>query len=136
MANNSSAQRIRRPRREGCTLRKIKPRWKTRFGRFVESYGLKRLAEELKIDLSAIYHWMGGRTSPDIVNVARIQKLASRQGVDLSLMDIYRLRDELHAKRGISVRARVAIPSDSNTAQGDPSPTQRRSSPGKTRPCH
>ena len=74
----------------------------SKFRRFVLDYGTRELADYLEIDESAVFHWLGGRTSPDIRNAAAIQNLARGRRVDLSLGDIYELRRAEHSKRGIS----------------------------------
>jgi hypothetical protein len=47
------------------------------------------LAARLHVQPSAVYHWLSGSTSPHPANALRIQKLAKRRGVLLSLDEIY-----------------------------------------------
>jgi hypothetical protein len=77
--------------------------WRTsKFGKWVDEYGIEQLADTLEIDGSAIRHWLRGRSSPDIVHASRIQGLARDQGLYLSIGDIYELRSAVHSKRGIT----------------------------------
>jgi hypothetical protein len=84
-------------------MSRITKRWNSKLARFIMSYGVTRLAAQLGIRSSAIYHWTAGRCSPDPVNAVAIQKLARRRRVTLSLTDIYRQRRETHCKRGIKL---------------------------------
>jgi len=74
-------------------------RWDSKFGQFVESYGVELLAARLKVDSTAIYHWIGRRTSPDPTNALAIQRLARRRRITLSLDDIYQHRREARSER-------------------------------------
>ena len=38
--------------------RMIRKRWKSKFARFVQAYGVESLALELDVRSSAIYHWI------------------------------------------------------------------------------
>jgi hypothetical protein len=84
-------------------MSRITKRWNSKLARFIMSYGVTRLAAQLGIRASAIYHWTAGRCSPDPVNAVAIQKLARRRRVTLSLTDIYRQRRQTHCKRGIKL---------------------------------
>lgn len=60
----------------------------SKFERFVRSYGVELLAGRLQVQPSAVYHWLRGSTSPKRANARKIQKLARRRGVLLSLDEI------------------------------------------------
>jgi hypothetical protein len=84
-------------------------RWGTPFGRFVRTYGVAQLAEQLKVEPAAIYQWVRGHTSPRPPTARAIVQLytlyicleqasGKTAAVDPSLRldDIYAQRD-LHA---------------------------------------
>lgn len=58
------------------------------FDRFVHDFGVKELARRLAVSRSAIYHWLRGATSPRPANARKIQRIAKRRGVNLSLEEI------------------------------------------------
>lgn len=62
--------------------------WST-FERFVRSYGVDLLASRLKVKPSAIYHWLRRSTAPHHTNAVKIQQLAKRRHIGLSLDQIY-----------------------------------------------
>lgn len=64
-------------------------RWESKLGRFVRSFGTEKLARRLRIEPSAIYHWINGRTSPHPSKAISLQRIAKRRGVTLSLDEIY-----------------------------------------------
>jgi hypothetical protein len=64
-------------------------RWKSKFARFIHSYGVESLAVELNIRPSAIYHWISAATTPRPAHAEIIQRLARDRGSRLSLDDIY-----------------------------------------------
>jgi transcriptional regulator with XRE-family HTH domain len=72
----------------------LSPRWQTKFGRFVRTYGAARLARKLEVDPAAIYQWVRGQTSPRAPKARTIVILAS-EITRLSLDDIYS-QYELH----------------------------------------
>jgi hypothetical protein len=74
---------------------KVSRRWESKFARFVKAYGVALLAAALDIRPSAIFHWIGGRTSPRPANAFAMQKLAKRCNVELSLEDIYQHSREI-----------------------------------------
>jgi hypothetical protein len=39
-------------------------RWKSKFARFIKSYGVESLALQLDVQASAIYHWVRGVSAP------------------------------------------------------------------------
>lgn len=67
----------------------------TRFGLFVRKYGVALLARRLEVDSSSIYHWLRGSTSPDPVNALKLQRLAKRRRIVLSLDEIYQHSSEV-----------------------------------------
>lgn len=71
----------------------------SKFERFVRSYGIERLARRLDLRRSAVQHWLRGSTSPHPANAIRIQELARRRGVALSLDEIYRHFREVGSER-------------------------------------
>ncbi len=64
-------------------------RWETTFAKFVRAYGAQKLADELQIQRSAIYHWIAGSVQPHPDNAKRLVELASSIQFELSLSDIY-----------------------------------------------
>ncbi len=80
-------------------------RWKSRFGRFVLSYGVADLATELEIHPSAVYQWIRGNSAPRRGYAAAIQDLAHESGVRLTLDQIYQhSRDRLGAHPDCVIR--------------------------------
>jgi hypothetical protein len=67
----------------------ISRRWKSKFARFIQSYGVVSLAVELDVRPSAIYHWIRGATTPRPVHAEIIQRLARERGSRLTMDDIY-----------------------------------------------
>jgi hypothetical protein len=63
--------------------------WKSKFARFVKSYGVDSLAMQLDVHPSAIYHWIRGATTPRPVHAAIIQRLARERGSRLTMDQIY-----------------------------------------------
>jgi hypothetical protein len=63
--------------------------WKSEFARFVKSYGVVKLAKQLRILPSAIYHWIQGDTAPRPVHAEIIQRLARERGARLTMDQIY-----------------------------------------------
>jgi hypothetical protein len=88
---------------------RIAKRWKSKFARFVGEYGATRIASELSIDASAIYHWIGGATTPRPAHAAVVQRLAHERGVRLTLDEIYRPWLEQQA-RAVKESARTEAP--------------------------
>ncbi len=72
-------------------------RWESRFGRFIQSYGVAHLATELEIQPGAIYQWIRGITAPRPAYAAAIRDLAHGSGFRLSLDEIYGHRSSLLA---------------------------------------
>jgi hypothetical protein len=69
---------------------RIPKRWRSKFARFVGTYGTQRIAVALRVDSSAIYHWIRGATTPRVAHAAIIQRLARERGIRLTFDDIYR----------------------------------------------
>src|SRR5260370_41967766 len=67
----------------------VSRRWKSKFARFIQDFGVESLALELDIRPSAIYHWIRGATSPRPAHAAIIQSLARERGYRLTMDDIY-----------------------------------------------
>jgi hypothetical protein len=63
--------------------------WKSKFARFVKSYGVDSLAIQLDVCPSAIYHWIRGSTAPRPVHAEIIQRLARERGASLTMGQIY-----------------------------------------------
>jgi hypothetical protein len=66
----------------------IRRRWKSKFARFVQSYGVGSLAVELHVEASAIYHWIRGVATPRADRIAIILRLAHERGVGLQFEDV------------------------------------------------
>lgn len=58
------------------------------FEQFVRDFGVKELARHLAVTPSAIYHWLRGASAPRIAKARKIQRLAKKRGVNLSLEEI------------------------------------------------
>jgi hypothetical protein len=69
---------------------RVAGRWKSKFARFIESYGVESLAAELDIRPSAIYHWIKGTTAPKPVHAEAIGRLSGESGRRLTMDDVYR----------------------------------------------
>jgi hypothetical protein len=80
-------------------------RWRSKFARFVSSYGSSRLAKELGVDPSAITHWIRAITKPKPEYAAAMRGIARKQGTRLTLDDIYRHAfDRRAADRSIGIQ--------------------------------
>lgn len=64
-------------------------RWESRFGTFINEFGISPLAQALDIHRTSIFHWMSGDTQPKPQHACAMQILASERGFSLSLDDIY-----------------------------------------------
>jgi hypothetical protein len=67
----------------------IKRHWKSKFARFIQSYGVEVLALNLDVHPTAIYHWVRGATTPRPACAEVIQRLARESGFTLTMDDIY-----------------------------------------------
>jgi transposase-like protein len=72
-------------------------RWKSKFARFVCSYGVERLAKKLNVHPSALYHWVRAVVRPRPEHAEIIQRLARERGTRLTLDDIYAHGRDLRA---------------------------------------
>jgi hypothetical protein len=63
--------------------------WKSKFARFIQSYGVESLAAELDVRPSAIYHWIRGAASPRPSHAEIIQRLAQERRCRLTMDQIY-----------------------------------------------
>jgi len=73
-------------------------RWNSKFAGFVQSYGVEKLARQLRIAPSAVYHWMSGKTSPHPAKAISIQRIARRRGFSLTLEEIYQHSREVRSE--------------------------------------
>jgi transcriptional regulator with XRE-family HTH domain len=96
-------------------MQQIERYWKSKFARFVKSYGVIDLAKQLGIDPSAIYHWIQGDTAPRPVYAEIIQRVARERGARLTMDQIYghflSLRDraaEVPSERSLEASAGAA----------------------------
>jgi hypothetical protein len=76
-----------------------KPEEATKFDQFVRGFGVEELAYRLAVNPSAVYHWLGGSTSPHPANAIKIQRLAKQRGVAISLDEIYQHFREVGSER-------------------------------------
>ena len=90
-------------------------RWKSKFARFVLSYGVESLAKQLDVDPSAIYHWVRAVVRPKPEHAATIQRLAREGGIRLSLDSIYGHSSDL---RAVDPTLAVAIENRKTRAAG------------------
>jgi hypothetical protein len=75
----------------------VGPRWKSKFARFVRSFGVCPLAKELNVPHTAIYQWIRAMTRPKPEYAAIIQRLARERGTRLTFDDIYGHSSHLRA---------------------------------------
>lgn len=67
----------------------VRRHWKSKFARFIQSYGVESLALQLDVRPSAIYHWIRAATTPRPVHAEIIQRLARERGYRLTMDQIY-----------------------------------------------
>jgi hypothetical protein len=67
----------------------IERRWKSKFTRFIKSYGVEALARQLDVRPAAIYDWIRGATAPRRTPAEILQRLALERGSRLTMDDIY-----------------------------------------------
>ncbi len=67
--------------------------WATPFGRFVQKYGVTRLAQQLKVTTPAIYQWISGFTSPLPPHMLILIMLSRATEIPLDITDICAQRD-------------------------------------------
>jgi hypothetical protein len=90
-------------------------RWKSKFARFIQSYGVESLAVRLDVRPSAIYHWIRGATTPRPAHAAVLQDLARERGYKLTMDDIYGhsravRADNVKLQTGLPLRPAVVTP--------------------------
>ena len=89
--------------------------WKSRFARFVRSYGVESLAMQLDVRPSAIYHWIRGSTTPRPAHAEIIKRLARERGSRLTMDEIYGHSSAIRAD-DFKSRASDARPSPTGVA--------------------
>jgi hypothetical protein len=67
----------------------VKRRWKSKFARFIQAYGVVSLALQLDVRPTAIYNWIRGTTAPTPVHAENIQRLARQRRCRLTMEQIY-----------------------------------------------
>ena len=85
-------------------------RWgNSKFAQFVQNFGVEKLANELGVDPSAIYHWMVLRYRPHALKVISINQIAKRRGVTLPVGEILRhsrdVESDSHKTAAVSPRS-------------------------------
>lgn len=63
-------------------MRRIEPRWRTRFGRWLAGYTVPRLAKDLSrrnlpTTTNAVYQWVRGATLPDVRRALALEQLSA-----------------------------------------------------------
>lgn len=98
----------------------MKP-WDSKLAKFVQGYGVSKLAKELSVQPSAIYHWIRGATSPHPSKAQALQRLAKLAGVAITLDEIYAHFRGLRSERyRDSDGARDATPTSAPTVRRVP----------------
>jgi hypothetical protein len=90
--------------------------WKSKFARFVESYGVESLAMKLQIRPSAIYQWIRGSTAPRPIHAEIMKQLARERGSRLTMDEIYEHTRLVRAEDLKMVPALQGRPQRSTTA--------------------
>ena len=67
-------------------------RWRSHFGEFIRTYGTAKLARDLQVNDSTIYHWMGGRSFPRPTTARQLIVAARSIRLKLTYRDIYQRR--------------------------------------------
>jgi len=99
----------------------VGPRWKSKFARFVQAYGVARLAKGLDVTPIAIYHWIRGRTGPRRCLAAIILRLARESGARLTYEQIYQhAEDLLDAKPESGTEQRLHLVERAPQSSDDP----------------
>jgi hypothetical protein len=91
--------------------------WKSKFARFVKSYGVLPLAKRLHVDPTAVYHWIQGTTAPRPVHAEIIQRLARERGVRMTMDQIYRHFLSLRADRAAEVPSEPSLEASAGAAR-------------------
>jgi hypothetical protein len=63
--------------------------WLGKLGSWVSAYSVERLARELELDASQVYHWIRGDYRLPVQKAIVIAELARAAGTNLSLEDLY-----------------------------------------------
>ena len=98
---------------------RVRRRWKSKFARFIRSYGTERLAKQLDVRSSAIYHWIRGATTPRPAHAEIIQRLARERGSRLTLDEIY---GHSRAVRADEIRLEISVSPEPGPSPCRPSP--------------
>ena len=64
-------------------------KWSSRFGKFIRTYGTAKLARDLAVNPSTIYHWMAGDSSPRPTTAQHMVAAAKSIQFRLTHRDIY-----------------------------------------------
>lgn len=91
--------------------------WKSRFARFVQSYGVGSLAVKLGVRPSAIYHWIRGTTAPRPVHAEIMKQLARERGSRLTMDEIY---EHSRLVRADDLRLSPVLPAKPTAAPAHP----------------
>lgn len=67
----------------------LRSKWNSRFGKFIRTYGTAKLATELAVNPSTIYHWMAGDSSPRPTTAQQLLIAAKTIQFRLTHRDIY-----------------------------------------------
>jgi hypothetical protein len=84
----------------------IARRWRSKFARFIKSYGVESLAIKLDVRPSAIYHWISGRTAPRRTHAEILRRLARERGSRLTMDEIY---EHARVVRADEIKPAIAI---------------------------
>ena len=106
-------------------VNRIEANWRSKFARFVHSYGVASLAARLDIQHTAISHWIRGSTTPRPAHAEMIQRIARTEGVDLSFDDIYRHGRDVRARNGESLGTSLKSLATNFSDDGDPRECKR-----------
>jgi hypothetical protein len=101
-------------------MQQVERHWKSKFARFVKSYGVLPLAKRLRVDPSAVYHWIAGSSSPHPVNAEIIQRLARERGARLTMDHIYGHFFSLRAARVAEVPSEPFLGASAGAARVAP----------------
>jgi len=64
--------------------------WTTRFGKFVDRFGVPAIASDLGVHRATLYNYLSGRTEPRRTMIGKIVLSARARAVKLSPSDIHR----------------------------------------------
>jgi hypothetical protein len=88
--------------------RRVTDLWTTAFAKFVEKRGATKLAEDLQVVRTAVYHWIEGTTSPRPDKAIQIVEIAKSARFQLTLVDIYAHRHHVAKVRARNLQAAKA----------------------------